>query len=88
MIANVTRSVVFAGLALVVMTACQIMRIPELQTISAGHTGCTPEQITISNRHADTFGGGVTWNATCNDKVYLCSGIFSQGNYSCAPVAK
>jgi hypothetical protein len=85
---NIARAVVFAGLALVATTACQTMHMNQLKTISAGHTGCTPEQLTISNYHADTFGGGETWNVTCIDKVYLCSGLVTATDYSCAPVAK
>jgi hypothetical protein len=83
------RSLVLAGLA-VATAACQSFGENQLKFISAGHTGCTPEQLSISNYHANTFGGGVVWNATCNDKVYLCSGVAgkSSGDYSCAPVAK
>jgi hypothetical protein len=50
----------------------------ELKLISAGHTGCTPEQLTVSN----VRNLGTIWNATCNGKTYLCSRN-SSGN-SCA----
>ena len=58
----------------------------QLKTISAGHTGCAPEQLTISNIR--TAPGGTLWNATCNGKIYLCSAAptgKSSDEYSCAP---
>ena len=66
-------------------TAC--VSLPDqLKTASAGHTGCAPEQLTLSNiRDA---GGGLLWNATCNGKIYLCSSVTtgkSDAEYSCAP---
>jgi hypothetical protein len=57
----------------------------QLKTATSGHTGCTPEQITISNRRFS--GGGELWDATCNGKVYLCSLVStgkSSDEYSCA----
>jgi hypothetical protein len=85
---NLVRSFILLGLA-VTTAACQSFVQNQLKTISAGHTGCTPEQISISNFHADTFGGGEVWNATCNGKVYICSGVAGKasGDYSCAPAA-
>jgi hypothetical protein len=59
------------------------------QMISAGHTGCLPEENVISNAKLSTNGSG-TWNATCRGKTYLCS-TYVSGNtdiYSCAPVAQ
>ena len=58
--------------------------------VSAGHTGCMPEDNVISNVVANLDGSG-TWNATCKGRVYLCSAVGSVGNsesYSCAPVAQ
>jgi hypothetical protein len=84
------RFVALVGVALTA-TSCKSIVENELKTISAGHTGCTPDQLTISNlQHVGTFGSGETWNATCNGKVYLCSGVSgkSSGDYSCAPVAQ
>ena len=57
----------------------------EYQALGVGHPDCTPDQITISNRIQN--GNTQRWNATCNGKVYLCSGQY-RGAYSCAPVAK
>jgi hypothetical protein len=79
--------------AVVMATSCQSMIENDLKTISAGHTGCSPEQLTISNlQHLGTFGNDETWNATCDGKVYLCSGVGagpkSTGTYSCAPAVK
>ena len=58
----------------------------EYEAKGVGHPDCTPDQITISNR---TQNGNAhqKWNATCNGKVYLCSGQ-SRGAYSCVPLAK
>jgi len=61
-------------------TAC--VSTDTLKLISAGHTGCTPDQLTISNVQ------GPMWNATCNGKIYLCSGVStgkSSAEFSCAP---
>lgn len=63
-------------------TAC--VSTDNLKLISAGHTGCTPDKITISN----VQGHGALWNATCNGKTYLCSGVAtgkSSADFSCAP---
>ena len=85
---KLVRSLILLGLA-ATAAACQSFVQNQLKIISAGHTGCAPEQLSISNFHANTFGGGEVWNATCNGKVYLCSGVAgkSSGDYSCAPVA-
>jgi uncharacterized oligopeptide transporter (OPT) family protein len=66
--------------ALLGATAC--VSTDYLKSISAGHTGCTPDQLTISNVQ------GSMWNASCNGKIYLCSGVAtgkSAAQYSCAP---
>ena len=58
--------------------------------MSAGHTGCAPEENTLSNVSADSDGSGM-WNATCKGKSYLCTAVASVGNsesFSCAPVAQ
>lgn len=60
-----------------------------LKMVSAGHTGCMPEENVISNAASNLDGTG-TWNASCKGKVYLCSAA-PAGNaeaYSCAPVAQ
>jgi hypothetical protein len=61
-----------------------------LKMVSAGHTGCMPDENVISNVVANLDGSG-TWNATCKGKTYLCSVVGSVGNsesFSCAPVAQ
>ena len=86
---NTLRAVALAGFALTT-TACQTAIMNDLKTASAGHTGCTPDQITISN-HTGSVGYNETWNATCNGKVYLCSGVGNakgSEDYSCAPAVK
>lgn len=64
--------------------------IRHLQLVSAGHTGCLPDDNQLSNISASTD-GSATWNATCKGKVYLCSAVGSAGSnaesYSCAPAA-
>jgi len=52
----------------------------------AGFTGCATDDIEITNVNARANGSG-TWNATCKDKVYLCSQGSTEGHastYSCA----
>lgn len=74
-------------LALTAESGCAVS-VDYLKTVSAGYTGCTPDQLTITNR-TETM-----WNATCDGKVYLCSGTppaagsRAPGQYSCAPAVK
>jgi hypothetical protein len=85
------RHILLTALVLAAMTACQSMVMDQLKTASAGHTGCTPDQITISNLTShDTFlSPGETWNATCNGKLYLCSAVGgTPADSSCALAAK
>ena len=85
------RPTLLAALALAVTTGCQSMVMDQLKTASAGHTGCTPDQITISNltSHNTLLSAGETWNATCNGKVYLCSAVGgTPADSSCALAAK
>lgn len=72
------------------MTADSPTMTKGLQMISAGHTGCLPEENEISNVKMNLDGSG-TWNATCKGKTYLCSaflGVSKSESYSCAPVAQ
>jgi hypothetical protein len=56
----------------------------QLQIRSAGFTGCAVEANQITNITTNLDGSG-TWNATCKDKVYLCSqGSSGAPTYSCA----
>ncbi len=60
------------------------MIINQLQIRSAGFTGCAVATNVITNVNANMDGSG-TWNATCKDKVYLCSqGASGAPTYSCA----
>jgi hypothetical protein len=43
-----------------------------LQEMSAGHVGCRPAEIEISDEQ-QTSSRAQTWNARCNQKAYLCS---------------
>lgn len=86
---NTLRAFALTVFALIAATACVTARMNALKTVSAGHTGCTPEQIIISN-HTGHFDYNETWNATCNGKVYLCSGLGNgrSEDYSCAPAVR
>jgi hypothetical protein len=78
---------VIAGCAFI---ANSPMVVKKLKIVSAGHTGCLPDENEISNVNSSPDGSG-TWNATCKGKVYLCSAVASVGNsesFSCAPVAR
>jgi hypothetical protein len=88
--ASVVVVVVF-GMTGCVAIANSPMVARQLKIVSAGHTGCLPDENELSNINASADGSG-TWNATCKGKVYLCSSVGSAGSnsesYSCAPVAK
>ena len=85
---KVLRLFALPALVLIAIPGCAITT-DHLKTVSAGHTGCTPDQITISNRtHVGVVGTDETWNATCNGKVYMCSGTDATGQYSCTPAAQ
>jgi hypothetical protein len=72
----------------VLLSGCQIT-VEHLKTVSAGYVGCPASQIRITNRaRPGVVGTSETWNATCNGKVYLCSGVDATGQYSCAPAAQ
>lgn len=61
----------------------------KLQTVSAGYTGCAPEDNVLSNVAPNRDGSG-TWNATCKGKIYLCSAVATVNkseSFHCAPVA-
>jgi hypothetical protein len=74
-------AVVLLGITGCAAIANSPLVVNKLKMVSAGHTGCLPDENEISNVNS----GSSTWNATCKGKVYLCSGVDS---YSCAPVAK
>jgi hypothetical protein len=62
----------------------------KLKTVSAGYTGCMPEDNVLSNVAAKPDGSG-TWNATCKGKTYLCSAVATVNkseSFNCAPVAQ
>ena len=61
-----------------------------LKMVSAGHTGCLPDDNEITHVSPVRDGSG-TWNATCKGRTYLCSAFRAVGgsqSYSCAPVAQ
>src|SRR5579863_659828 len=76
-------TIIFCLAAMLGASGC--VPIDALKTASAGHTGCAPEQISISNVRGAT--GGTLWNASCNGKTYLCSDVGtgkSSSEISCA----
>ena len=86
--------IVLAAGSILITTGCvtpsSAMMTNSLEMISAGHTGCLPEDNRISNVKMNLDGSG-TWNATCKGKAYLCSaflGVSKSESYSCAPVAQ
>jgi hypothetical protein len=74
---------------LLIMAGCAALAnsplvINQLKIRSAGFTGCAVDANVITNVSGNADGSG-TWNATCNDKVYLCSqGSSGAPTYSCA----
>jgi hypothetical protein len=52
-----------------------------LASVSAGHIGCAPSQIEISDE--DYGFNTASWTATCGDRVYTCSGVRNQ--VACTP---
>jgi hypothetical protein len=58
------------------------------QILTAGHTGCQPNENLLTNLSIQPDGDG-TWNATCKTKVYLCSVTGQKSEIvSCAVVAQ
>ncbi|WP_144007139.1 hypothetical protein [Pelomonas sp. KK5] len=57
----------------------------KLQLISAGHTGCLPQDNDVKVIAFHPGGDGV-WNATCKDRKYLSTTTATTGSnvYSCA----
>jgi len=72
------------------MSADSPMVQEKLKTVSAGYTGCAPEDNVLSNVAPKPDGSG-TWNATCKGKTYLCSGVATVNkseSFHCTPVAQ
>ena len=63
------------------------MVVTQLKVRSAGFPSCAVDANVITNVTGNADGSG-TWNATCKDKVYLCSqGSTNAPTYSCAIAA-
>jgi hypothetical protein len=83
---------VLTAAALLTVAGCTSLSSPvaqdQLRWISAGHTGCLPQDNVISNSAQEGSRG--SWNATCKGKTYLCSAVSagSASSFSCAPVAQ
>jgi hypothetical protein len=66
------------------------MVLSHLKTISAGHTGCLPDENEIDNVSYSPSSSSI-WNATCRGKVYVCSAVASGSkseSSTCTPDAK
>lgn len=61
-------------IALLDTVGCASAVLNNLKIVSAGHTGCLPDENEISNVNVNLIGVG-TWYATCKGEVYLCSGV-------------
>jgi len=55
--------------------------LKQLQLVSAGHTGCLPDDNRISIVFASADGSGL-WKATCNGQTYICSAVGTAERYS------
>lgn len=61
-----------------------------LKLVSAGYTGCKPEDNQLTDVRA-SFDGSGSWYATCKGRQYLCTSVGSTSgdvSFQCAPVAK
>ena len=57
---------------------------PNLEAISAGHIGCVPADVEVSDYETSGM-NAASWTATCGHRVFSCSGA---GNtVSCTPLA-
>jgi hypothetical protein len=75
--------------AIVAISASCVVSPDRMKAMSAGQTGCLPDAIEVANLQGVT--GGYMWNATCNDKKYLCTALVSGRNssqVSCALAAQ
>jgi hypothetical protein len=75
------------GPALIGLCGCVSMVTPKLRDVSAGYTGCLPDENQITNVRLNL--GVTTWNASCKGKTYLCSAVGNSPESTsqhCAPV--
>ena len=86
--------IVLVGTLIAGASGCVSVNSPivqeKLKTVSAGYTGCVPDENVLSNVAARADGSG-TWNATCKGKTYLCSAVATidkSESFHCAPLAQ
>lgn len=53
-----------------------------LASVSAGHIGCAPSEVEISDEEIGF--SSTSWTATCGERVYTCSG--AQNQVACTPL--
>jgi hypothetical protein len=86
------RRVVWLVTVAAAMSGCASSPIvlDRLKAVSAGYTGCAPEDNVLSNVALNQVGGSTTWNATCRGNTYLCSTVYTNQSESshCAPAAQ
>ncbi len=68
-----------AGLMVLSSGACAST---SLESQTAGHIGCVPEDITITDEKVTS--GAVTWVAECHEKRYVCSRVAEGSTHSFA----
>jgi hypothetical protein len=62
-----------------------------MKEVSAGRTGCLPDDNVIANVHETSLKNGTTtWTASCKEKTYVCSNSEEATGMliSCTPLAK
>jgi len=50
-----------------------VSKIDRLRQVSAGHIGCSHNNITILDHKSDYWASGDTWIAICKGKRFICS---------------
>jgi hypothetical protein len=60
-------SVLLTGVSM--LPACS----PNLAALSAGHVGCSPNEVTVTDEAPIGF-NGMSWTAWCNGERYACPG--------------
>lgn len=63
------------------LTACAASNA-QLRSVSSGHVGCAPDDITIENYNLGVSTS--SWTAQCKGKAYYCSGSDMLKGVSCA----
>jgi len=57
-----------------------VSKIGKLRQVSAGHIGCSHNNITILDHKSDFWGNSKTWIAICKGKRFICSKYWTGGD--------